>query len=137
MAKSLSIRLREQAGARCGYCRTSMAVTGDALTIEHLIPVARGGTSDEANLWLSCRRCNETKGTQVEAVDPVSGERVLLFNPRRQTWHEHFRWSGDGTLIMGLTPVGRATATALNMNRSDIVSARGLWVSVGWHPPED
>jgi len=131
----LYARIREQAGIRCGYCLTSAAITGQPLSIEHLIPVARGGTSDEINLWLSCRRCNEYKGTQIEAWDDITKTVVSLFNPRQQKWLDHFKWSDNGTLIIGLTPCGRATVNALKLNNEDIVKARMLWVSVGWHPP--
>lgn len=135
--KALATRLKQQAGVRCGYCRTSALVTGQPLTVEHIVPIARGGLSDEDNLWLSCRRCNQYKGTQVEAVDPETGVLVTLFNPRHQVWREHFTWSGDGTSIIGLTPCGRATVIALRLNHPDLVNARRLWVSVGWHPPQD
>lgn len=137
MSKALYTRLRQELGLRCGYCRTSSAITGERHTIEHLIPTARGGSSEEENLWISCRRCNGAKGTQVDAIDPESGQRAPLFNPRTQVWKEHFIWSSDGTLIVGLTPDGRATVAALKMNHLDIVKARRLWVSVGWHPPEE
>lgn len=130
-------RLHQQAGDRCGYCRTSSRVTGQPLTVEHIIPLARGGTSDEENLWLSCRRCNEFKGTQVEANDVESGTRVPLFHPRQQDGATHFTWSGDGTEIIGRTPCGRTTVLALRMNNPDIVAARHLWGSVGWHPPAE
>jgi 5-methylcytosine-specific restriction endonuclease McrA len=45
----LLIRLKLQAGNRCGYCRTSVLVTGQPLTLEHIIPLARGGSSHEDN----------------------------------------------------------------------------------------
>lgn len=45
----LLIRLRRQVGNRCGYCRTSALVTGQPLTVEHIIPLARGGSSHEDN----------------------------------------------------------------------------------------
>ncbi len=130
-------RLQSQVGPRCGYCRTSSRVIGQPLTVEHIIPISRGGSSDEDNLWLSCRRCNEYKGTQVEAIDPETGLTVPLFNPRQQSWNEHFTWSGDGTVIIGLTPCGRTTVAALKLNNADIVAARQLWVAVGWHPPPE
>jgi hypothetical protein len=60
-----------------------------------------------------------------------------LFNPRRQKWKTHFRWSEDGIEIMGVTACGRATVIALQMNRPEIVAARWLWVQAGWWPPED
>ncbi len=38
-----------------------------------------------------------------------------LFNPRTQSWADHFRWEGER--VVPLTPTGRATAAALAMNR--------------------
>jgi hypothetical protein len=52
-------------------------------------------------------------------------------------WSKHFRWSEDGTQIIGLTPCGRVTVLALNMNNPDIVAARSRWVQAGWHPPKE
>jgi 5-methylcytosine-specific restriction endonuclease McrA len=55
--------VRQQARARCGYCLTSKALVGMSMEIEHLTPLVSGGETVEDNLWLSCRRCNEYKGT--------------------------------------------------------------------------
>src|SRR5438067_79744 len=112
ISEAILQRLRREAGPRCGYCRTSAIIIGQPLTVEHLQPVALGGSSSEDNLWLSCRRCNEFKGVQVEALDPETGLVVPLFNPRRQVWREHFSWSNTGTHIQGVTPSGRATVDA-------------------------
>lgn len=43
----------------------------------------------------------------------------------------------DGTEVIGITPIGRVTVNALNLNEEIIVVTRRLWVSVGWFPPED
>lgn len=107
------------------------------MVFDHLRPFAMGGPTVEWNLWLSCRRCNEFRGMLIEALDPLSGELAALFNPRQQHWNEHFRWGEDGTEIIGLTPIGRATVAALRMNNLEIVAARRLWVSVGWWPPSE
>ena len=69
------------------------------------------------------------------ALDPMTGETVLLFNPRRDRWSEHFAWAEEGDYIVGRTPVGRATILALRMNRPLVVRARRLWVRIGVHPP--
>jgi hypothetical protein len=114
---------------------TDQRISGGQMHIEHLIPRARGGRSERANLWLSCAWCNSYKGTQVESVDPETGMHVSLFNPRIQRWPEHFRWTDDGVRILGLTPVGRATEAALRLNNPYIVPARRMWVVAGWHPP--
>jgi hypothetical protein len=60
---------------------------------------------------------------------------IILFNPRKQKWYEHFRWSEDGTKIIGLTPCGRATVNALRLNNSLAIVVRKNWVKAGWHPP--
>lgn len=134
---ALYARLEAAARFRCGYCQTSSHVTGQPLSVEHITPIARGGATTESNLWLSCRRCNEFKGAQIEAIDPDTDLTEPLFNPRQQAWREHFAWSEDGTGVVGLTPCGRATVAALRLNNEEIVAARRLWVGVGWHPPRD
>ena len=105
--------------------------------VEHIIPRAADGPSIEDNLWLACPLCNGHKGAQTHGTDTASGERVPIFNPRTQAWHEHFHWSEDGTLIVGRTACGRATITALQLNNEHLVRARRRWVMAGWHPPED
>jgi hypothetical protein len=105
------------------------------MVFDHLIPFSAGGTTIEENLWLACRRCNEFKGAQTQAPDPQSGEIVPLFSPRQQIWNDHFGWSEDGAVMIGKTPWGRATVEALRLNRSELVVARRLWISVGWWPP--
>ena len=65
------------------------------------------------------------------------GEITRLFDPRHQAWREHFAWTPEADRIIGLTPIGRATVAALNLNRPSLVKARQAWVTVGWHPPKD
>jgi hypothetical protein len=107
------------------------------MEIDHLVPEAFGGPTEEQNLWLACSPCNDAKGCRIVATDPASGEVVRLFNPRYQVWSEHFAWSENGELIVGSTPIGRATVLALKLNRPTVVRARQAWFSVGWHPPRD
>lgn len=103
--------------------------------MDHLLPVACGGTDDEANLWLACRMCNNFKGIQTHAFDPLPSRRVRLFNPRLDSWPPHFRWSEDGTQIAGLTSAGRATIHALQLKHLLSIMVRRSWVAAGWHPP--
>jgi hypothetical protein len=105
------------------------------LELEHIIPQAASGSDDEDNLWLACRMCNNYKSAQTEGLDPQTGQRVPLFDPRRQRWVEHFAWSSDGTRILGLTPCGRATVLCLQLNNPIAVMVRQEWVRAGWHPP--
>jgi hypothetical protein len=122
---------------QCAYCHTLTCVTGTRLVIDHIVPEVAGGQTVRENLCLACHSCNEFKGAQVEAQDPLTGQIVPLFHPRWQQWRQHFCWSEDGSRIIGLTPVGRATVAALNMNHPVIVEARRRWARVGWHPPQE
>ena len=46
-------------GWKCPYCGTD--VSGRVGTIDHKIPVSRGGTSEPDNLAIICQRCNSSK----------------------------------------------------------------------------
>lgn len=130
-------RVAVQARHRCGYCLTAATVVGTPMEIDHLVPETLGGKTEEDNLWLACAQCNARKADRIVCREPLTGEMVPLFNPRHQAWSEHFRWSEEADQIVGLTPSGRATVLALQLNRPVLVSARRAWVSVGWHPPQE
>lgn len=137
ISSAIEARVRAAACYRCGYCLTPQSLLTWTLELEHLYPVALGGTDDEENLWLSCHAYNQFKNIQIQAYDPVTGRLVWLFNPRRQKWKRHFQWSIDGTEILGRTAIGRATVLALKLNNAYAVTARRLWVSADWHPPQN
>lgn len=126
----------ERAGGRCEYCRCPAAYTPDPFAIEHIHPRVRGGTNQLSNLALSCQGCNNRKHTNTSALDPTSGQQVALYHPRTDRWQEHFAWSEDGLLMVGLTPVGRATIAGLELNRSGVVNLRFALLAIGMHPPE-
>ncbi len=129
-------RLRDAARHRCGYCLSPQHLVFVPLEVEHLKPRSQGGGDDEENLWLSCPICNAHKSDKTFAVDSVTQSQQPLFNPRTQDWNEHFRWSQDGLRIIGITPVGRATVTALHLDSDPIaMEVRSHWVAAGWHPP--
>ena len=107
------------------------------MEVEHLVPEALGGRAEEDNLWLSCRRCNGSKGSRTRATDPLTQAEVPLFNPRTQSWGEHFAWSDDGVQIVGKSPIGRATVEALRLSDPLIAQARERWVRGGWWPPAE
>lgn len=128
--------IQKQAGNRCGYCLSSQQYVYGPLEIDHIFPQSLGGTDDEENLWLACRMCNSFKSSKTQAIDPLTRKSVHLYNPRQQTWEDHFRWSDDGTVIIGLTSCGRATIEALKLNNPLALVVRQAWVTAGWHPPD-
>jgi len=135
--RELRRRVAREGGYRCGYCLSAEKIVGMRMTIDHLIAKSLGGTTEEDNLWLACSACNGIKGNRISARDPETRETVPLFNPRTQRWDRHFEWSDAGTRVLGKTSIGRATASALQLNRSPLVESRRSWVKVGWHPPSD
>lgn len=132
-------KLREQvtlqAKGLCEYCQTAERVVMD-LEVDHIIPVSKGGKTDIENLCLCCGPCNGRKKAFLAAFDPETNEEVALFNPRVQNWVEHFQWSEDGTVLIGLTPIGRATIERLGINREKAIRSRRVWVDAGLHPPK-
>lgn len=120
---------------RCEYCRTPDAFVPDPFVVEHILPISAGGKTHLTNLALACPACNGRKYNKTSGVDPFTQELVPLFNPRKQQWQAHFVWSGDGLLIVGLTPIGRATVAALKMNHEKTVNLRRLLILDSLHPP--
>jgi len=137
LASELRIRLHEADNRHCAYCFTYENNSGFPMTIDHIIPRSQGGETVFANLCFACRTCNEFKGNQTQAKDPLTGKNTVIFNPRQHDWNEHFEWDESGAYISGLTEIGRATVNALKMNNPVVVSVRRRWISVGWHPPDN
>ena len=52
----------------CYYCQKTF--TTDELTMDHKLPLARGGCSSKSNIVVSCQYCNIKKGTKT-SVDFV------------------------------------------------------------------
>lgn len=97
--------------------------------IDHVIPRAHGGQTELDNLALACVSCLR-KGARHEVPDPETGKLVRLFNPRRNRWEEHFRWT-QAVILVGLTEIGRATVEALALNRPLILAIRRAEMAFG------
>jgi len=123
-----------RAGGSCEYCRSQARFATQAFSVEHIVPRSVGGTTTLDNLALACQGCNNHKYKKVEGRDPVSGDAVPLFHPRRDRWTDHFVWSEDYGVILGITSVGRATVEALRLNRPGVVNLRRVLFEAGEHP---
>ena len=76
----------------------------------------------------------QRKWYKVEGAAPLNRILVPLFNSRKQRWAEHFVWSDDFTLLVGLTPTGGATVATLQMDHQKMVNLRRLLGLAGLHP---
>jgi 5-methylcytosine-specific restriction endonuclease McrA len=52
--KALRELVAVQGRYHCGYCLTQERVVSVPMEVEHSIPEAFGGPTEEANLWLAC-----------------------------------------------------------------------------------
>jgi hypothetical protein len=94
----------------CRYCRS----TENALTIDHVTPLALGGTDDPANLVAACRDCNAGKASSApdaSLVTDVSDDAI--------------RWA------QALAEVARARAGARQERESYVADFEQEWAQ--WH----
>ena len=143
MAVSASSRrvVRERAQRRCEYCHADERWQFIRFTIDHILPQSAGGSDDIDNLALACRNCNERRGNRSEGHDPETGQSVPLFNPRQESWADHFAWDATRTRVVGRTPTGRATIELLDLNDDRhsgvVLRIRQRDVADGYHPPPE
>lgn len=133
--------------SKCAYCETPISVAGG--DVEHHRPKRGARGFDDRyfdthywwlaltwdNLLLACVACNRFKASwfpvrdeadRAEEMTPWSdleGEGALLLDPCNDDPDEHLRYTDDG-YIEPLTDRGKATVDIIQLNRSDLVTAR-------------
>jgi len=127
----------ERANGCCEYCRSQVRFAIQPFSVEHIIPKSQGGETKLDNLAFACQGCNNYKYNKTEGRDPLTNDIIRLYHPRQQQWRNHFAWNDDFTLIIGLTPTGRATVEALQLNREGVVNLRRVLYAMGEHPSAD
>ena len=84
------MRRQDNTCVYCGYRRIA-----SSLDIDHIIPVARGGSNDPSNLQVICRPCNQRKGVQTDQEFRARYSRLVpqsrLTPPRRRISQHEFR----------------------------------------------
>lgn len=125
-------RTAERAGYRCEYCRLHQDQAIKRHEPDHITPRKHGGGDSDENLAWACFHCNRSKGSEVGALDSETGQLVPIFNPRRQTWMDHFVL--DGVDIRPLTAVGRVTVLVLQLNRPGRLEVREVLRQAGLYP---
>ncbi|TRZ84908.1 MAG: HNH endonuclease [Streptomycetaceae bacterium] len=56
----IRLRILIRDGYCCQYCGSE-----DATTVDHVVPISKGGTDDPDNLVAACTRCNYSKGNRM------------------------------------------------------------------------
>ncbi len=132
MEQALVSLVWQRAHAACEYCQLPQSLSPITFEIDHVIAQKHGGATEAGNLALACFYCNSFKGPNIAGIDPESGRIVRLYHPRQDGWRKHFRW--DGPLLVGRTPIGRATAAVLEINHVDAVAVRRALLEEGVFP---
>lgn len=52
-------KLKAKYNFKCSECKTS-----DDLTIDHIVPISKGGSGEIENLQILCSKCNHKKGNR-------------------------------------------------------------------------
>lgn len=103
---------------RCRYC--GVPASRATLVIDHVVPLALGGTSDAWNLVAACEPCNAGKSDMAPdapKAPPVSTRTLLLASALRE--------------VMGANQVMRACADQMFEEFEEI------WNSWGWGPTDN
>ncbi len=113
----------------CEYCLLPARESSLPDEIDHIRARKHRGPTTLENTCVACAQCNASKGSDATAYDPDTDELVLLFNPRADSWDEHFQW--DGPILQGITPTGRATIVLLRINSPARIAHRRLLMAAG------
>ncbi|MFL5242707.1 MAG: HNH endonuclease [Gemmataceae bacterium] len=101
----------------CEYCFMAEDDTFYGCEADHIISEKHGGRTDADNLAYACVFCNQAKGSNIGSIHWESNTFIRFFNPRIDTWAEHFALVEDR--IEGLTPIGIVTARILAFNSGE------------------
>jgi hypothetical protein len=129
MDTALRQLVQQRAKSRCEYCQLPEEHSFYPFQIDHIIAEKHGGQTVAENLAWSCFYCNSYKGPCIASWSEEKQDAVRLFNPRRDTWGEHFEWNGP--VLSPKTDVGNATIRVLFINHPDAVEVRRLLLDFG------
>jgi hypothetical protein len=134
----ISAELRRLVASRadflCEYCLLHEDDLFFRCEVDHIISERHGGSTSEDNLAYACFFCNRNKGSDIASVEPKTGELVRLFNPRLDSWPEHFELEEGGALIVPRSAIGEATIRLLGLNLRDRLLERETLQEVGRYP---
>jgi hypothetical protein len=116
----------------CEYCLVAEDDTFFGCEADHVISEKHGGKTAEDNLAYACVFCNQFKGSDVGSIHWETNSFIRFFNPRTDTWSDHFKLKGF--LIEPLTPIGAVTARILAFNSGERMLERKTLQEMGRYP---
>ena len=76
LGKNTRHRILERDNYRCQECGATNKDT--TLTIDHIVPLSRGGKDNEDNLWVLCEDCNFSKANHI--FEGTMGPEITVIN---------------------------------------------------------
>lgn len=87
------------AGGRCELCGREMAL--EDVTIDHIKPLAMGGTNDVSNLACTCFGCNHLKGSAVPESFFQRVNDIFMFQMEKKMKHS-LKWKLVKRLLLSM-----------------------------------
>lgn len=87
------------AGGRCELCGKEMAL--EDVTIDHIKPLAMGGTNDVSNLACTCFGCNHLKGSAVPESFFQRVNDIFMFQMEKKMKHS-LKWKLAKRLLLSM-----------------------------------
>jgi len=81
--QTVRLRILARCGFTCQHCGASLFEIEPH--IDHIVPLAKGGTNDESNLQALCAPCNLAKGTQDDQGAKLMNRKEILDEANRLT----------------------------------------------------
>lgn len=122
----------QRADGKCEYCLLHEQYGIFSHEIDHIIPEKHRGETIEGNLCYACLDCNRHKGSDFASFDPDTGQVALLYNPRQDSWLDHFYF--EEARIIPLTATGRVTEFILKLNEAKRLLNRQRLYYLGRYP---
>lgn len=79
LSKRVIVEILHEQNDQCAYCGQYLA--GINYHIEHIVPLAAGGTNQRHNIALSCPKCNLVASSKV--FPSMASKRVYILSQRR------------------------------------------------------
>lgn len=138
LSKKIRTLVIDRAKGCCEYCRSQDIFSTQIFSIDHIIPLAKGGNNEEKNLAYSCVKVATTRNGFIQRSLMPLLKRQFLFSIQEyiHNWLEHYSWSEDFLQMIGISAIGRATIDFLKLNRKGVVNLRLATLALEKHPPD-